>query len=481
VTRHLILAVSTLLLQPVLDANAQQTAQTSPAVVVPEETDEILANPSMGWETFAVAAKHDKSLPDWIPSTILYIRWSWIDLEPQPGKLNTDLIDGTLKEARESGQKIAFRVRCCSNQAGSPAHPAWLKELGGRELQARYNRYPAVLIPDLDDPIVLKHHLDFIAQLGKRYDGHPDLDHVDLGSIGWFGEWHLTSNRHSLMPTMETRMKVVDAYLAAFKKTPVLMLLNGGECLAYATQHGAGWRADCLGDMGGFSRSWSHMRQGYPSWIQKAHCEDAWKTAPVAWESCWNMQKWVNEGWSVRYIFNYALALHASYLNNKSAPLPEGPEIRPEIERFLRRLGYRLVLKELKHQAAVKPGGTLEVATKWQNIGSALCYRPYRLAYRLSNGSGYAKIIAGKTTVNHWLPGSIEVFTPEFFRNPKDLPPGEITPAADTLTLPADLPAGQYTFSLAVVDQAEKPVVRLAIKGRDEDGWYPLGKVRVEE
>ncbi len=41
------------------------------------------------------------------------------------------------------------------------------------------------------------------------------------------------------------------------------------------------------------------------------------------------MRKWVNEGWSVRYIFNYALALHASYLNNKSAPLPDGPRFAP--------------------------------------------------------------------------------------------------------------------------------------------------------
>jgi hypothetical protein len=27
----------------------------------------------------------------------------------------------------------------------------------------------------------------------------------------------------------------------------------------YAVHHGCGWRADCLGDMGGFSKSWSHM------------------------------------------------------------------------------------------------------------------------------------------------------------------------------------------------------------------------------
>ena len=58
-------------------------------IVKPEETDEILANPGIGWETFHQTSKQDKSLPKWIPSTIQYARWGWGELEPQPGKLNT--------------------------------------------------------------------------------------------------------------------------------------------------------------------------------------------------------------------------------------------------------------------------------------------------------------------------------------------------------------------------------------------------------
>ena len=42
------------------------------------------------------------------------------------------------------------------------------------------------------------------------------------------------------------------------------------------------------------------------------------------------MRKWVKEGWSLRYIFNYALACHASVINNKSAPLPKGTMCGPK-------------------------------------------------------------------------------------------------------------------------------------------------------
>ena len=218
----------------------------------------------------------------------------------------------------------------------------------------------------------------------------------------------------------------------------------------------------------------------YPQMIPQAHAADAWKTSPVAWETCWDLRKWVKEGWSLRFIFNYALALHGSYINNKSAPLPDSEHVRQETERFLKRLGYRLVLKQLQHAKSVPPGGKLEVRTKWQNTGSAPCYRPYKLAYRLSNSAGAAQVVVSDTSVNHWLPGSIELFTEEFFREPADLPPGEMVSVTCQLPVPQDLAPGEYVLSLAVVaDMAAQPVVQLGIEGRQKDGWYPLSTVNV--
>jgi len=79
-------------------------AEDNVVVVKPQPTDELLANPGMGWETFhGLTSKTDKTLPRWIPSTVMYIRWGWIDLEPHTGQLNTNLIDQTLKEANVNG------------------------------------------------------------------------------------------------------------------------------------------------------------------------------------------------------------------------------------------------------------------------------------------------------------------------------------------------------------------------------------------
>jgi hypothetical protein len=194
------------------------------------------------------------------------------------------------------------------------------------------------------------------------------------------------------------------------------------------------------------------------------------------------MRKWVDEGWPLRFIFNYALALHGSVINNKSAPLPEGENIRPEVERFLRRLGYRLVLKELRHPPTAQPGGEIRLTMKWQNVGSAPCYKPYRVAYRLSNDEGYEKVVVGSVAVNKWLPGSIELFTEEFFKQPADLPPGKVHDIADIIVLPKDIPVGEYALSVGVVGvETMQPLVQLGIKGRDDDGWYPVSTMKVAQ
>ncbi len=92
---------------PALVAFGQtQTERSSPSAAVvtvrPEESDELLANPGIGWETFHTTRDRDKSLPDWIPSTVHYARWGWRALEPQPGKLACAFLDKVLKESRDS-------------------------------------------------------------------------------------------------------------------------------------------------------------------------------------------------------------------------------------------------------------------------------------------------------------------------------------------------------------------------------------------
>ncbi len=458
----------------------QAAADEQLVTITPEQTDEILANPGVGWETFHRTSAQDKNLPAWIPSTIHYARWGWRQLEPEQGRIDYEFLDHILQETREAGQQLAFRVMCCSPYPGRPYHPEWLREIGGQIATTKHGNSSEVEVPVLDDPKILAAHLDFIRRLGARYDGHPDIVRLDLGSVGWWGEWHMSRSSNASMPTSETQKKIVDAYLTAFPKTPLVMLIGGGDMLRFAVTHGTGWRADSLGDLGSFSPTWNHMFNSYPQRIGAIQDLDAWKHGPIAFEPPAAVAEFVEKQWPLRWIFNYGLAVHGSSFSGKSGRLPEDDHFREELERFLKRLGYRLVLRELKHPKESQADTALEIAMKWQNIGSAPCYRPYRVAYRLSNEAGYVKILVGHVTVEQWMPGEVELFTDEFFKQPPDLPPGVIAEVTDSVRLPADIPPGDYTLSLAVVGEDDtRPVVRLAIQGRSEDGWYPLSTLTV--
>jgi hypothetical protein len=44
------------------------------------------------------------------------------------------------------------------------------------------------------------------------------------------------------------------------------------------------------------------------------------------------------------------------------------------------------------------------------------------------------------------------------------------------------MPAGEYDLQIGILEMnSDKPKVKLAISGRQPDGWYPLGKIRLSE
>jgi hypothetical protein len=49
------------------------------------------------------------------------------------------------------------------------------------------------------------------------------------------------------------------------------------------------------------------------------------------------------------------------------------------------------------------------------------------------------------------------------------------------LRLPTSIPPGRYELAVGVVDPGTRvPAVRLAILGRDAEGWYPVSHARIE-
>ena len=165
--------------------------------------------------------------------------------------------------------------------------PGWLKAKGCRGIEFKYGGR-GHWAPDFSDRLFQEAHFRLIRELGARYDGHPDLDLVDIGSVGLWGEWHMSgteeidTGKPVPLPPLELRMKLIEAWCQAFPRTSKVILIGSEEGMARAAAEGYGWRADCLGDMGGFSKTWNHMDNFYMQQLARTGAGDVWKKAPVA-------------------------------------------------------------------------------------------------------------------------------------------------------------------------------------------------------
>ena len=319
-------------------------------------------------------------------------------------------------------------------------------------------------MPDHNDPLYLEYMGRLVKKMGERYDGNPDIDHIDIRSLGHWGEWHFAfvEPRPEVKP--EIRKALVDIYLDNFKETPLIMPIGGDEELTYAVENGAGWRADCLGDLGYFGETWNHMRDSYQQSIDAADAGEAWKTAPICFESCGVAQGWADAGYDVKFIFNEALRWHCSVFNNKSSPIP--PRWWGEMEEFIKKMGYRFVINYLSHPALVKAGEVLPVDSEWENLGVAPPYRNYLIAFKL------IPVIR--------IPESTEINDPKYNVDIKKWLPGIHHLNLD-LHIPASVKPGKYNLAVALKDPYSLEVaVKLGIEGMDSQGWYNLSEVIIE-
>lgn len=365
-------------------ASSSAPPASGPTTTVhPAGSDAVLTNPGMGFADFG------QELPlDQYPATsVMYERWTWAKLEPMEGKYAFDIIDAAVAEAKAKKRTLAFRVM----PVYSSSSPAWLATKGVGMVKTNDGTFP-----DHNHPAFLAGMQKLVEALGQRYAGSADIDHVDIGSVGCWGEWNTAccsdkATCKAYYPTVDNQHAIIDWYFESFAGTPLVALLETDG--TYAESKGSGWRGDCFGDYGFYSSTWNHMVNSYGPAATDPVIGTAWKHAPVQFESCGVIQDWADEGYDIDMILDKGLEWHMSVLNAKSSPIP--PQWRSKVDAFLKKVGYRLTVKTLAHTSQIKPGESIAIDADWENQGVAPPYHAWKVAYRLRG--------AGDDAVTTWV------------------------------------------------------------------------------
>lgn len=437
---------------------------TNLATVTPKEIDDVLYNPGMGFANTQGDIMYLQNSGNYPETKVTYVRWYWDEVEPQEGDYAFAMVDEQIARAQERGETFAFRLMAASGT--KTRIPQWLIDKG--IVKGTCDGYE--FEPDFSDPLFMENMEKLVVAFGERYNGHPRIDHVDIGGFGTWGEWNLAGDGYAAcgkqVPPLDTLQQYVDWHLNAFPNTPLTIPVGAGEAGYYALENGAGWRGDCLGDWGMWSTTWNHMENEYPKFLNgNPISRDAWRQAPIQFEICNSIDNWYSRfGYRdevVQATIDWSIEQHASVINLKYlSNMPD--EYWPFMLQWQRRLGYRFVLGVLEHTVVSAPGSSVRMISSWANVGVAPVYRGYRVAYRLRDAGGSVAVMqVSKADLTTWLPGGHQL--------------------DEELALPVSMSAGSYFLEVAVLDVVEdNPAIQLGIDGRQDDGWYTVSGVTVQ-
>jgi hypothetical protein len=272
-----------------------------------------------------------------LPVSVAYIRgdyrkegrpYLWPNLEPEPGVYNFEPIVRALDRAYELGIKLGFRIMTAHpwverENTEYPFFPEWIpftrKTRGDRTAYA----------PDWEHPEVKSALRELLVALGKAVNNHPALLFVDVGVLGWVGEWHTTVGFYNsdFMPSTATMLEYLDYHIEAFGADKLLLNLGamGPRVLSYGLSKGInGIRQDCFG-------STYHMDQYESKLEQVPDLQRVIDSGTVFFEICGgNMRDWTHKAddpqgvtLPISEIIDRGIRWKTTLFANMGAPIPE--------------------------------------------------------------------------------------------------------------------------------------------------------------
>ncbi len=379
-------------------------------------------------------------------------------------------LETLLNEIAGRGHQAVFRIYL-EYPGKTNVIPKFLVEDGLRVhkyLNTNTQPFPPAKIetPDYEDPNLRKALKNFIAALGKKYDGDPRIGFITAGLLGTWGEWH-TYPKEELFASKTVQAEVMDAYEAAFKITPILLRYPAGEKTwgkAPNANRPFGYHDDSFAwatlDTGKKADDWFYM----PALKEAGQAAlDKWKTQPIGGEirpEAWG--KVFDEKPGNKNIQDFRKCVdetHASWLMDSGMFEKKQSEKRKRrAEEEVRHMGYEFYVPAVTISTNNK---SLKVELELQNRGVAPFYYDWKAEYALIANGKLVKTFASTGKLTRLLPDN---------SNRKWL---------DELDL-GGVPAGTYTLALRVPNPLPNGLpIRFANAAQDRhlDGWLSLTEI----
>lgn len=471
----------------------------------------VIRNPLNGWVMYAArdanASYWDKEIYvsdlgkkvkviDY--ASACYVRTSWSSLNPSDGvyawRDPNSQIGKLIKGAQDRGLPIGLRIVVDGRDQGMNT-PQFVFNAGAKSYVENPS-FPTRVTPIPQDPVFKQYYAKFIEELAKDFNDPDRTSFIDAYGLGKWGEAHnviyatpgvLTDSQKEIVKE-EVFDWVTDLYARTFTKVPLVINYhrvigdpiswgaanaNSDKLLVKAINKGYSLRQDAFG-MNEYYGTWE--KQFVNNWIFKRPVimEGGWI---ISSHSYWNdPSKKYRQGHpeDVRLgEFDASAEAHVNMMDFRagSETVSWFENSFTLVQRFISEGGYRLYPDQVYLPEKVSGAAEATITHRWRNMGWG--YFPnnipqfnfkYKVAFALLGADGSVKkvIVDKNSEPSDWMKNA---------------------PVSYELKTSLGVPAGTYTWAVAIVDTAKdnQPAIKLAVNGDiTSAGWLKLLDVQVQ-
>jgi hypothetical protein len=360
----------------------------------PVDHGRALVNPYMGYtgyfyshylDFYGARLEPSDALQSFPGESVVYLRVTWAQLEPEEGKFNWTLLDTPAQRWIDAGKQCAFRVSC--HETGLRyATPEWVKKAGARgyniDIGGQFPNRSRITTeeghtwePAYDDPIFMEKLENFLKVMSERYDNNPNVAFMDIGSYGTWGEGH-TVHASKIDYPFSVYKTHIDLHCKYFRNTQLCISddvdgwnnTNGiYPVMDYALSQGVSMRDDSI--LSPSTEEWLYYHGDM--------AQRFWPTLPVIMEHAHYAKIKADKRFGPKgeNIIKAVEDYHATYLSIHAWPYEYLEDNREIIDKINRRLGYRLQMNEISYPGRVRIGEPFVIRTSWSNAAVAPCYK----------------------------------------------------------------------------------------------------------
>tara|TARA_B110000444_G_C18847154_1_gene602810 strand:+ start:1188 stop:2609 length:1422 start_codon:yes stop_codon:yes gene_type:complete len=137
-----------------------------------------------------------------------YLKWK--DFEPVNGVFDFSYVEDVISRPGSIGRHLILRLYCdWYGEEESSDGPEWLySEMGVARLQNDNGKY----VTDFNDPNFINESIQAIEQLISYFDNDPRIYSLQIGILGYWGEWHTFGFGEPFYINESSKNKILKTY-----------------------------------------------------------------------------------------------------------------------------------------------------------------------------------------------------------------------------------------------------------------------------